>query len=978
MNCRTNVILSANVILTAALRLTLVVAVFASIAPALASADISVRRPLEFVHTLQDNGYGDVAVDYLTMLGQQSGLPPELRNVWDLEMAKSLNLAAATAFDAKESQALRDAARQHLAKFIKEKPDHPEAVVAMISWAEFLMKGALDVVQSARSVGHEDTQQYEKGLSDARATLSEADNRLREAQKMLKAQFAALPPPSKLPTKKADRAEVAEARERAEAYFHQTQLQIALIDYYRAQTYSDPKSAERTAALTKAAQALDDIYQRNRGSIVALYAHMWHGKAVDELGDSSTSLDIFDEVLANAPEPGDRTAASGLEPLFAQAARFRLTIVARETPQQFLPEATGWLKEFRRFKETEGYQGIALDVATAMLAKVRKAPGPERTKLLGEALQIVTEGAKVRSPYQQNLALKRQEVLRLSGREQEANNFQEAVALGDAAAASSDWPWALKHYDKALALAETTSLTNLDAIAAVREAKVRVEFMIARDLFNDGKWNDCAELVARIIRDDDGHIRRQSAAAAEASALGVAAALNLYAEAPDDQKPAALEKLAHAAELTEQSWPDRPEADDARMARGQAKLLGGLLAEAIAIFERVNPKSERYATAMYMAGQSYWQLYVKAKQDGGTASEDAAKVTAYRDKAVACLQTALKILKQHSQHGTPLPRYMLETQLLLAEIHFRSGQIPEAAALYQTLIDAVGAETPGAFDANTVRIFLGALRAYCALEELDKARQIGGVLIERGPDTPQVNEVLVEFAKLLNLDRKKADARVTELEGVGDTETLKAAKSRLASVQEVLGQTLMGLSRRRELGVAQMIFVGEALSNVGMTAEATRQFQAFLDRTQTDAEFAKRAEKAMSRVRTDLLKVLRKEEKFSEALKQVERLIGDNPRAIEPLMEKGRILEAWAEKDPAKFDQAGSHWAAVRARLQGARKKPAEYYEAMYHVAYCLIRQEITGIKVLTLHHDISTTTGEEVILFTLAESPMLRNAKKK
>ena len=29
--------------------------------------------------------------------------------------------------------------------------------------------------------------------------------------------------------------------------------------------------------------------------------------------------------------------------------------------------------------------------------------------------------------------------------------------------------------------------------------------------------------------------------------------------------------------------------------------------------------------------------------------------------------------------------------------------------------------------------------------------------------------------------------------------------------------------------------------------------------------------------------------------------------------------------------------------------------------------EKITGIKILTMHHDISTKTGEEVILFTLA-----------
>src|SRR6202790_1676432 len=40
--------------------------------------------------------------------------------------------------------------------------------------------------------------------------------------------------------------------------------------------------------------------------------------------------------------------------------------------------------------------------------------------------------------------------------------------------------------------------------------------------------------------------------------------------------------------------------------------------------------------------------------------------------------------------------------------------------------------------------------------------------------------------------------------------------------------------------------------------------------------------------------------------------------------------------------------------------------------------QEITGTKVLSLHHDISTVTGEEVVVFTLAGSPAFRESKKK
>jgi uncharacterized protein YbcI len=40
--------------------------------------------------------------------------------------------------------------------------------------------------------------------------------------------------------------------------------------------------------------------------------------------------------------------------------------------------------------------------------------------------------------------------------------------------------------------------------------------------------------------------------------------------------------------------------------------------------------------------------------------------------------------------------------------------------------------------------------------------------------------------------------------------------------------------------------------------------------------------------------------------------------------------------------------------------------------------QEVTGVKVLSLHQDISTATGEEVVLFTLAEPPAFRETKKK
>jgi len=39
--------------------------------------------------------------------------------------------------------------------------------------------------------------------------------------------------------------------------------------------------------------------------------------------------------------------------------------------------------------------------------------------------------------------------------------------------------------------------------------------------------------------------------------------------------------------------------------------------------------------------------------------------------------------------------------------------------------------------------------------------------------------------------------------------------------------------------------------------------------------------------------------------------------------------------------------------------------------------KEITGVGVLSMHHDISTATGEEIVVFTLTGPPPFRDTKK-
>ncbi len=40
--------------------------------------------------------------------------------------------------------------------------------------------------------------------------------------------------------------------------------------------------------------------------------------------------------------------------------------------------------------------------------------------------------------------------------------------------------------------------------------------------------------------------------------------------------------------------------------------------------------------------------------------------------------------------------------------------------------------------------------------------------------------------------------------------------------------------------------------------------------------------------------------------------------------------------------------------------------------------RDVTGVRVVSLHHDISTLTGEELVIFTLSQSPLFRDSKRK
>jgi len=891
-------------------------------------------RPLEFVHALQEKGYHDIAVEYLNMLKQQP-LAPEVAAVWDLEMSKSLRGAANRAFNPKDFEEQMAEAQKHLDKFLQENPNHPEAVNALASAGAFSIDRALQYLRAGQAAT--DAAEKARNLAEARKALDHARPRLKQAVETLQKRLAAVPVAEAKPKRsgRADREAKAALQERAaiEQNLLDARFQAAMADYYTAQTYDDPSQAnERKALLASAAKQLDDIYQANRVTaagqvnVVGLYAHMWHGKIADELGDTQLAQDIYEEVLANDPGPNPNTADRVLDPLFAQVQQFYLAIIARKDSERFLEEALTWLKDYsRKSRRYEGYQGIALEVAKARLEQAAKATGAAKTKLTSEAVALLNDMVNVPSPYQKEAWELRRKYAKVdSGNLKDAKTFEEAAAMGQAAASVGQWPEAVAAYTKALEMAAKAKTADQKRIAELRQALANAKVMAAGKLYEENKMQECLAEVEKIIQED------KTAPAAEAAAsLGVEAALSMVVAAADaKQRQTAMDRLETFCKMAEQTWPGRPPADDARMAMAQIKLASGQVKEALEVFEKINPKSERYPLARYLAARTYWVLYSEAKRQGAAAE----KLAADRAEAVKRAVDALDRFRKAADPNRPLSPQHVESQLLVALIHLEAKEFKEASELLRPLVDQIKAAKPQALDEATVRIFRAALQAALGLGDVARASEVGIVLTDLGADNQAGNAVLVEFARALDEQRKADEAEATRANASGDAKAAETANAKLKATQTMIGNVLKKLAARKEHSVFGLIALGDLCVNVGLTAEATQLFQRVLDIPDVD-------KRAATRARAQLIGLLRAAGKFQEAIDQARQLATDNPRSLEPQMELGRCLQARAEQDPATYEEAIAQWTRIRNFLQSMRKKPPEYYEVIYNAAWCLYAQ---------------------------------------
>lgn len=300
------------------------------------------------------------------------------------------------------------------------------------------------------------------------------------------------------------------------------------------------------------------------------------------------------------------------------------------------------------------------------------------------------------------------------------------------------------------------------------------------------------------------------------------------------------------------------------------------------------------------------------------------------------------------------------------------NKIEEALQLLQPMVDALKSKPPAGMDKTTLRILVNSMRAYATLDKVNDSVDVGNILVTSGEDIPPVNGVLIEFAKMIRGEWKKAAAELIAAEAAAKTNAtaegeedgrVKNAKFAETAKREALSNLLEKLNERKQYDLAGLVFLAESSQEIGLTEKARDQFQAIIDRSAADPAFAKVAAKAMTRVRSQLISLLRAAKNYDESLKQVEALLKEQPNALEPLIEKGNILQALAEADPKRYDEAVKWWTNIRLKLQSAPgKKPPAYYEVVYNCAFCLAAQKQAD----------KSTQAAQLLNATLVLSPQL------
>ncbi len=914
---------------------------------------------IPFLQGLRNRGYYDYALDYITQIENDAGLPPDVRKVLPYEKAITLLASSRTLRNPEAQNKQLDQALVFLAQFAKANPGHPLSGQADSERGKILLgKGRVEVWQSKSPDNQNQKAEHQQKARDfikqARAIFQAAHDKHKTAY----GKFDTFIPETEK--------ELYAARAKAEVHYIRAQLDLALCTYERAQTY-DATALEYKEILDDASREFSEINKNYRSMVGGLYARLWQGKCFEEQDDLNKALGIYNELLGH---PGKSPAMQRLQD---QARQFRLICLNHDDRKDYelvIQEANKWLVDRKSKSRTTVGLGIQWELARAQesMGLTRTLPEADRTRYLRLALKTAKNINRYPGQYKEvSTVMVRRLQVAIRGDEggdpedfdtayQLARNLVKSIAgLQEKVQKATDPKEKVKaqqvlklHLDETARMLRLT-LTLVDDSIEVSPVN-QTRYLLAYVYYLTRRSYESAILGEFVGRHA---LKEDSQTASDAAYLAMAAWVQAYNDAPKDRRDVEMNMMARVCSLITSKWPQSDRANDARMTLGRIYSQRNQPAEAAAIYTEIPETSDQFAEAQLAAGQAYWSAYLEVALLPDDQRPSAKVLQEWQEASQKHLRTGIEKEQAKVPEGGSPPDGLIAAKVSLAQILVNNGKEKDAIA------ELIGGPHPVT---KAIAVEESAARPAKGVKSKEFAALVYQLLLRSYVGTRQIDEALEAMNKLEEIGKEDNTAIYVQLGRELEKELKRSQPDRKAEVRKAFEAFLGELFKRRGQTYSSLIWIAETYYSLGVgmgeaKAEAEPYFQKAAETYQSildlDKEKKPSAEKLIG-VRLRLVNCKRRQSDFSGAFDIVEGILKQKPRALDAQFEAADVLQDWGASSespsPGKLldaingvKEAGVWgWGQLAMRLGRAMSGPApnpdfrkRFLEARYNASWC-------------------------------------------
>ena len=674
----------------------------------LAGVAVAEEPYVQFLNSLRENRYFDMAEEYLSRLADDPQVSADFKQRLPYERAVTLIQGSTTIANHEARGKQLDRAEAFIKEFVGKNTDHPLKTKANSQLGNLLQLRASSNVKRANTPSQ--SSRKAELLAAARKHYLESHKVFMVSKETIKKQLegmkAALDP-------KTQQKEIAVRNELRKDYL-QLQLLGALILEETADTL-EPGSAEYKKYLNDAAKQFDEIYTKYRSLNAGVYSRVYQGRCYKKLGQLKESLGYLNEILQQPENPAFREVKTTALVLAMEC----WLDESQKKYAQAVTQGDEWVGDMRP-NETNNPEWLQLRLLLAeahlLYSGKLKAENPSDKQVRRSQIQarkLARDVARFSGDYQDQA---RALLSKMPGGDTTADAPEEApetfAEAKDAAKEAIDG-WSTAKLVLQVVPGRLQEETNAEVKAELQKQLTEAEKKVASSLpravelyrlalqfvdketpagdiqtvyyymafcnYQMKEFYDAAmlgEFLARRYPESTG------------AKQGAKIALSAYHQLLLLKAPADRDfensRLASVAQFMVESWPESPETIDARVKLIPELLKAGNVQEAITHIKALPEKHQSRADMELRVGREIWRQYrVQAKRFRGLQEESPGaaeletlkqEMTDSRELAAEYLQQGLGRLGESAKPSAALALSVLA----LSQYHVEAGA-PEKA-----------------------------------------------------------------------------------------------------------------------------------------------------------------------------------------------------------------------------------------------------------------------------------------------------------